>query len=193
MRNCWKILAAMGGVAIACGAYAQQQLDTKDEIVEIKVSHDPEPVASDVIVAPAGKGAATVKKNSSKKGSAPANRAGGRFGRQTAQEILRGSNLSSRSGGAIRAPFILMNSTAYDESVGQVTKMGTRVGPGTVAVDPRVIPLGTRLYIEGYGEALACDTGSAIKGNIIDVWFRTRAEAMRWGRRKVKVYILGPR
>ena len=59
-----------------------------------------------------------------------------------------------------------------------------------VAVDPSVIPLGTRLYVEGYGEAIASDTGGAIKGNIIDVHFPTNAQCEQWGRRTVQVTIL---
>lgn len=59
-----------------------------------------------------------------------------------------------------------------------------------IAVDPSVIPLGTRVYVEGYGEAIAADTGSSIKGNKIDVYVPTRADAAKWGKRTVKVTIL---
>jgi len=57
---------------------------------------------------------------------------------------------------------------------------------GVVAVDPRVIPLGTRLNVEGYGNCIAGDTGSAIKGNRIDLCFDTLAECNAYGMRKVK-------
>lgn len=67
---------------------------------------------------------------------------------------------------------------------------GLRIGHGIVAVDPRYIPLGTRLYIEGYGYAVAADTGRAIKGNRIDLGHDSRAAAERVGRRKVIVHIL---
>lgn len=63
-------------------------------------------------------------------------------------------------------------------------------GYSSVAVDPRVIPLGTKLYIEGYGYGIAEDTGGAIKGNIIDVYFDSNSECINWGRRSVNVYIL---
>ncbi|MFS8542968.1 MAG: 3D domain-containing protein, partial [Limnochordales bacterium] len=63
-------------------------------------------------------------------------------------------------------------------------------GPGVVAVDPGVIPLGTRVYIPGYGIALAADVGSAIRGHRIDLAFDTYREALHYGRRWVKVYIL---
>lgn len=71
-----------------------------------------------------------------------------------------------------------------------ITATGMRAERGVIAVDPRVIPLRTRLYVPGYGYAIAGDTGTAIKGNRIDVYFPTYAEAVRWGRRTITVYIL---
>ncbi|WP_416198885.1 MAG: DUF348 domain-containing protein [Sporanaerobacter sp.] len=77
-----------------------------------------------------------------------------------------------------------------------ITASGTKARPGVVSVDPRVIPLGTKLYVESldgrsdYGFAVAEDTGSAIKGNRIDLFFTSGKEAKIFGRRKVKVYIL---
>ena len=60
-----------------------------------------------------------------------------------------------------------------------------------VAVDPRVIPLGTKIYVEGYGVAIAGDTGGAIKGNIVDLFFNTNSECYTFGRRHgLDVYIL---
>ncbi|GAW91624.1 3D domain-containing protein [Calderihabitans maritimus] len=82
-----------------------------------------------------------------------------------------------------------VTATAYTHT-GNPTKTGIYPRVGTVAVDPKVIPLGTRLYVDGYGFAEAQDIGSAIKGNRIDVFLETREEALRWGRRKVKVYLL---
>lgn len=70
------------------------------------------------------------------------------------------------------------------------TASGTGVCRGTVAVDPRIIPLGTRLYVEGYGYATALDTGGAICGNKIDVWFPSLGECYQWGYRTVRVTIL---
>ena len=69
------------------------------------------------------------------------------------------------------------------------TATGVRTTFGVVAVDPSVIPLGTRLMIPGYGEAIAADTGGAIQGNVIDLWFPSTAEALRWGRRTVTITI----
>lgn len=71
-----------------------------------------------------------------------------------------------------------------------LTYTGMKAVRGVVAVDPRVIPLYTRLYVEGYGPAIAADTGGAIKGNKIDLCFETVAEALEWGIRPVKVYVL---
>lgn len=59
-----------------------------------------------------------------------------------------------------------------------------------IAVDPDIIPLGTKVYVEGYGYAVAGDTGGAIKGNKIDVFFPTKSEAYKWGRKAVKIKIL---
>ena len=70
------------------------------------------------------------------------------------------------------------------------TATGMRSGFGIVAVDPKVIPLGTLMYVQGYGYAIAGDTGSLIKGNKIDVFFYSTQDAYNWGRRTVTVYIL---
>lgn len=67
------------------------------------------------------------------------------------------------------------------------TASGVPVGYGVVAVDPGVIPLGTQLTIPGYGDGVAADTGGAIVGARIDLWFPTRAEALSWGSRTVTV------
>lgn len=83
----------------------------------------------------------------------------------------------------------IMEATAYTHT-GNRTFTGVYPQVGMVAVDPKVIPLGQRLYIEGYGFAVARDTGGAIKGDRIDVFLETRQEALRWGRRQVKVYVL---
>ena len=67
------------------------------------------------------------------------------------------------------------------------TSTGLPVGYGVVAVDPAVIPLGTRLTIPGYGEGVAADTGGAVAGYTIDLWFPTLADALAWGRRTVTI------
>jgi cystine transport system substrate-binding protein len=67
------------------------------------------------------------------------------------------------------------------------TATGLPVGWGVVAVDPSVIPLGTHMSIPGYGEAVAADTGGAVMGATIDLWFPTVAQANAWGRRVVTI------
>ncbi len=127
------------------------------------------------------------------------------------------SGLSSRGGTVSRvsdpeaeisySKAITCNASAYDlsyESCGKrpgdrgygITASGMKAARGVVAVDPRVIPLGTRLYIQSldsypdYGYAVAGDTGGAIKGNRVDLFMETRSQALQFGRRSVKVYIL---
>lgn len=125
------------------------------------------------------------------------------------QVVERGSRdviLTSRGDTRFRKS-ITMNASAYDlsyESTGKnpgdkwygITASGTQVRPGVVAVDPRVIPLGTKLYIKSldgtpdYGFAVAEDKGGAIKGNKIDLFFESAEQVRQFGRRNVKVYIL---
>ena len=91
---------------------------------------------------------------------------------------------------------LIMIATAYSPAASDNggysggTATGIKVGHGVVAVDPKYIPLGTRLYIEGYGYAIAADTGRAIQGDRIDLGFKNRQEASNFGRRKVIVHIL---
>jgi 3D (Asp-Asp-Asp) domain-containing protein/peptidoglycan hydrolase CwlO-like protein len=77
--------------------------------------------------------------------------------------------------------------TAYSLHGG--TASGLPTGPGVVAVDPTVIPLGTRMFIPGYGPGIAADTGTAIKGLRIDLWFPTLKQAQNWGRRTVTITV----
>jgi peptidoglycan DL-endopeptidase CwlO len=80
---------------------------------------------------------------------------------------------------------LTVSSTGY--SLPGHTATGLPVGWGVVAVDPNVIPLGTKLTIPGYGEGVAVDTGSAVRGDDIDLWFPTLAQARAWGRRTVTI------
>ncbi|MFM2221814.1 MAG: hypothetical protein RLZZ78_71 [Armatimonadota bacterium] len=108
------------------------------------------------------------------------------------KEGLRGIHLASR--GATSRRTMTMIATGYSASEnrrwGGKTATGRPARFGVVAVDPRFIKLGTRVYVEGYGIAIAADTGGAIKGRRIDLCFNSRAEAMRVGRKSVKVTIL---
>ena len=103
--------------------------------------------------------------------------------------------LPSRSGTYQRMQCFSMVATGYSpyegSSVGRCAN-GMRAGYGVVAVDPRLIPLGSKLYIEGYGYALAGDTGGAIKGHRIDLGHTTYREASNVGRRRVTVWLLSP-
>ncbi len=69
------------------------------------------------------------------------------------------------------------------------TALGVPVRKGLVAVDPQLIPLGTKLHVPGYGPSLAADVGTAIKGRIIDLWFPSTAEARAWGRHSVTITV----
>src|SRR5207248_8639684 len=77
--------------------------------------------------------------------------------------------------------------TATGYSLPGHTATGLPVGFGVVAVDPAVIPLGTRMTIPGYGEGVAADTGASVQGSTIDLWFPTLADATGWGRRTVTI------
>jgi 3D (Asp-Asp-Asp) domain-containing protein len=79
------------------------------------------------------------------------------------------------------------SSTAYCD-LGH-TATGSQAGPGSIAVDPTLIPLGSHLYIPGYGYGWAVDTGGAIRGPIVDVWLSCPA-AIQWGRRRLTIYVL---
>jgi uncharacterized protein YabE (DUF348 family) len=90
-----------------------------------------------------------------------------------------------------------VSSTAYTAGCNgcsgiTATGINLRANPNVkvIAVDPRIIPLGTKVYVEGYGYAIAADKGSAIKGYKIDVFFPNLSDAYRWGNRKVKIKVL---
>jgi 3D (Asp-Asp-Asp) domain-containing protein len=107
--------------------------------------------------------------------------------------LSRGAVLTSRDGSYLRS--LRMIATAYTPfhcggSRSGRTACGMPAGYGIVAVDPRVISLGTKLYVEGYGVCVAGDTGGAIKGSRIDLGFDTYSQAIRFGRRRVSVYVL---
>lgn len=103
--------------------------------------------------------------------------------------------LPSRAGTYSRMRCLNMVATGYSPYEGSsagLTANGMHAGYGLVAVDRRVIRLGTRLYVEGYGYAVAADTGGAIKGNRIDLGHTTYREASNVGRRRVRVWVLNP-
>ena len=113
----------------------------------------------------------------------------GLCGSSTLRILKRSGNVSTPSNGRV----LYVEATAYspqDPGLGLYTARGNLVGYGIISVDPNVIPLGTRVYIPGYGEAVADDTGSAIIGNKIDIAFDTYEEAINFGRQHIEIYIL---
>lgn len=84
--------------------------------------------------------------------------------------------------------------TANDGGISGITATGVNLNKNpnakVIAVDPKVIPLGSKVYVEGYGEAIAADTGGAIKGNKIDVHVPSKSQAKNWGVKSVKVKVL---
>lgn len=109
------------------------------------------------------------------------------------QETFRFLNRTESEGSSRYSRSLTMSAsayTAYDDGNSHYTYGGNLVRKGLVAVDPSVIPLGTRLFIPGYGYAVADDIGGAIKGNKIDLAFDNRSEALQFGRQTVTVYIV---
>ncbi|EKX97579.1 3D domain-containing protein [Selenomonas sp. oral taxon 138] len=101
---------------------------------------------------------------------------------ERAHEVSRGSGRS-----------VYVSATGYsafDPGNGNRTATGTMVRRGVIAVDPSVIPLGTRVFIPGYGEAVAEDIGGSIHGYRIDVAFDSHAEALMFGRQDLEIFIM---
>ncbi|MFZ3172044.1 MAG: 3D domain-containing protein [Carboxydocellales bacterium] len=94
----------------------------------------------------------------------------------------------SRGGQAHGKYLGTFEATAYNLTKNRTTS-GDKTRIGIVSVDPTIIPLGTKLYVEGYGPALASDTGELIQGRMLDVWL-PGGKAWDWGRHKVKVWII---
>ncbi|MEC1520704.1 3D domain-containing protein [Neobacillus niacini] len=128
---------------------------------------------------------------------------------QAAQEQVRQEQAAARAIAAANAPApaaapaptgtpgkeMYVTATAYSwQSAGNVTYMGHNIKENPniklIAVDPSVIPLGSRVWVEGYGVAIAGDTGGAIKGHKIDVVMPDNAHSIAWGRKTVKIVIL---
>ena len=175
------------------------QTDTYEVTFHDEVEVSKELISSEVTKKPVNKiiekGTAAPKKKttSSAKSTSTASSGGTR-------STAKGENFSYRK-------MIVCTATAYDlsyESCGKnpgdpyygITASGMKAGPGVIAVDPSVIPLGTKLYVEAadgswsYGYCVAGDTGSGIYGNRVDLFFNTRQEVRNFGRRTANVYIL---
>lgn len=113
------------------------------------------------------------------------------FKAEILQAGVRGIARTGRKEGTV-GWVMTMSATAYHPNDGGgngITATGTKAGYGTVAVDPSVIPLGSKLYIPQYGEAIAADTGGAIVGHKIDLCMESYEECYQFGRRDVQVFI----
>ena len=102
------------------------------------------------------------------------------------------SNSSSDTSSNSEYRVLTVEATAYssqDPGVGTITATGETLRHGIIAVDPRVIPLGTKLYVPGYGYGVAADTGGAIKGNKIDLAYMNRTEALKFGRQTLTIRV----
>lgn len=113
---------------------------------------------------------------------------------QNTTKTQQNNNAPPSNGGGKEMTVTATAYTAYCEGCSGTTAYGIdlRANPNqkVIAVDPRIIPLGTRVWVEGYGEAIAGDTGGAIKGNKIDVFIPTYESAMAWGVKTVKIRVL---
>ncbi len=177
------------------------QTDTYTVVFHDGVEVSKEKVSSEVTRKPVNKivekGTAAKKASSNKSSSATSSGYSSGSGTVT---TAKGENFSYKKK-------LVCTATAYDlsyESCGKnpgdpyygITASGMKAGPGVIAVDPSVIPLGTRLYVEAadgswaYGYCVAGDTGSGIYGNRVDLFFNTRQEVRNFGRRTVNVYVL---
>ncbi|EPY6471255.1 3D domain-containing protein [Clostridium sporogenes] len=142
-------------------------------------------VASEAEKAKAAKEAREAEENSKQSKEVAANNSNSSEG----QTLSRGE---SNSGSYSKV--MMMEATAYAGD--SLTASGDKPnrnpnGYSTIAVDPRVIPMYSKVYVEGYGYAIALDTGGAIQGNRIDLFMNSEAECNSWGRRTIKVYIIG--
>nr|WP_308315124.1 ubiquitin-like domain-containing protein [Bacillus sp. M6-12] len=115
--------------------------------------------------------------------------------KQLIAQVSRGGSDQYASSGSGKEFYV--SSTAYTASCNgcsgvTATGLNLRSNPGAkvIAVDPSVIPLGSKVYVEGYGYAIAADTGGAIRGHKIDVFFPSKSTAYRWGSKKVKIKVL---
>lgn len=100
------------------------------------------------------------------------------------------ANVTVSAAGSNSLNVVATGYTPGDPGCTGITYTGTKASRGTIAVDPKVIPFGTKLYIPGYGYGVAADTGGAIKGNKIDLCYETRTEALNWGIKNITVYVV---
>lgn len=202
------MLATMMLVGMVLPVYAAENQENEETITRIVVSEkEVQDISSSFLaLATEGEAVQTAKtkiaaKEKAEKEAAEKAAAEKAAKEQATREAQAAAEKEAAAQAATTQPVgqtFIMESTAYSSDPadtlggGTVTATGQNLltNPMAVAVDPNVIPLGTRLYVEGYGEAIASDTGGAIKGNIVDVHFSTYEQCIQWGRRQVKVTIL---
>ncbi|RHW42206.1 LysM peptidoglycan-binding domain-containing protein [Neobacillus notoginsengisoli] len=115
----------------------------------------------------------------------------------TVKAAPRAQKVNQTNAQPVNGKVLTMTATAYTASCkgcSGITATGINLknNPGmkVISVDPSIIPLGSKVYVEGYGHAIAGDTGGAIRGNIIDVFIPSKDAALKWGRKTVKVTVL---
>ena len=89
-----------------------------------------------------------------------------------------------------RAKFIVTGYNSHEPGCCNITYTGKKVHRGIIAVDPKYIPFGSRIYVPGYGWGEAWDTGGAIKGHHIDVYLTSRHQANRWGLKRIVIGVI---
>ncbi|MCF0147872.1 MAG: hypothetical protein HUJ77_05680 [Clostridium sp.] len=109
--------------------------------------------------------------------------------------VSRGDSSESSNAGSVGNSLSTFSVTATAYTGGSFTAMGLKPtrdpnGLSTISVDPNVIPLGTKVYVDGYGYAIASDTGGAIKGNKIDLYMNSVQDCFAFGRRTVTIHII---
>ncbi|SDX76094.1 ubiquitin-like domain-containing protein [Paenibacillus sp. PDC88] len=174
------------------------QTNRVDKVIAVGTKKKPEPVQETVVASASEAEAATA--TASKASNASSSKSSANLADKV-KKVSASSDSDSvtKDGVTFKAKKVLSNvsMTAYSseqEGIGTKTASGTRVQEGrTIAVDPDVIPLGWWVYIEGVGFRRAEDTGGAIKGNKIDVYYDSLEQALNFGRKKGKtVYVIGP-
>ncbi|MBQ6438864.1 MAG: G5 domain-containing protein [Mogibacterium sp.] len=107
--------------------------------------------------------------------------------------VLRlGTSGTGNSGEYTVSMTFTANTTAYTARAGARGALGMGVHYGTCAADPGFVSLRSELWVEGYGYAYACDTGGAVKGNVVDLYMNSRAACISWGRRNQTAYVIIP-
>ena len=163
---------------------AQANLKSEQEAATARAKASAEKAAQQLAGQPAQQPAVV------KQPSAPKNDSNSNTSTSTVKEVSK-SNESTN-----KAKELYVSATAYshESSITGLTATGYNIKANPnmklIAVDPSVIPLGTKVWVEGYGEAIAGDTGGAIKGHKIDVLMPSSAQAISWGRKTVKIVIL---